>query len=322
MVPWYLELPSVSQQSHHAEFNQTLCHILLKICKQPVLLQHMVSCGLIRGLSNLLQYRGSQTRELDSATIQLFEMAVQAGQVYEELIHEGVISLLFDIIKRDIDSSEICETACRILAAIGGFAKRCRLDISPFLTSQHCQATTLVIAAENHSAIASLTLSVLAIFVNLAWNAIRVQQLINSKCVEGLLSWYITANSPDLRTDFGEGIVEVVSCCSRAVIDAFAMETEMTTLPALFLCLRSYSDNAKFVSNVFAIVTKQWRAKVTTVVRLPRAGRCTNDNVSIGMQRALHDGLRGDWCRQASPGARNKPDVDVRGTYLPTVPLT
>lgn len=172
------------------------------------------------------------------------------------------MSELFQVIRRNVDTPQVTTAACAVLAAMMEFANDCRLDLLPFLDAPHCNGPVLIEAAAYRVDDAELTSSVVQCLVGVSSNPADLSQLINSASIEGLLALFMGATSSEARSVLADGLRCIVTLLPRAMIDAFVIKDGTTTLPALFLCLRSYRDNLPFASQVFAIVARHWKATV------------------------------------------------------------
>jgi len=213
----------------------------------------MVSDQLIRVLALILR-RSHDSSEVVIAALQLLHRASQDVHVHGQIINEGLVPGLFQAIGRSFNSPLVTSAACSVLAAVMEFADDCRLDLSPFLDA-HCVGSVLIKAAAYRLDNAELSASVVKSLVCASSNPVDLPPLINSTAVEGLLGLFMSATSVDTRTILADGIRQVITLLPRAMIEEFEIKEDATTLPALFLCLRSYREDLRLASQVFAMVT-------------------------------------------------------------------
>lgn len=220
----------------------------------------MVSYQLIRVLGSILR-SSHESSEVVIAALRLLHRVSRDVHVHGQIINEGLVPGLFQAIDRSFDSPLATSAACSVLAAVMEFAEDCRLDLSPFLDA-HCVGSVLIKAAAHGLGDAEISASVVKCLVCAASNPVDLPRLINSAAVEGLLGLFMGATTADTRAILAEGIRQVITLLPRAVIEEFDIKDSAATLPALFLCLRHYREDLRLASQVFAIVTRHWKAHV------------------------------------------------------------
>jgi hypothetical protein len=254
----------------------------------------MVSDQLIRVLALILR-RSHDSSEVVIAALQLLHRASQDVHVHGQIINEGLVPGLFQAIGRSFNSPLVTSAACSVLAAVMEFADDCRLDLSPFLDA-HCVGSVLIKAAAYRLDNAELSASVVKSLVCASSNPVDLPPLINSTAVEGLLGLFMSATSVDTRTILADGIRQVITLLPRAMIEEFEIKEDATTLPALFLCLRSYREDLRLASQVFAMVTRHWKSHVRIpcgIVGEKKPVTCLLTGTSLSNRDKMRSRLRG-----------------------------
>ncbi|KAH7476757.1 uncharacterized protein KRP23_7435 [Phytophthora ramorum] len=223
----------IQLKSEKMELKRTACEVLKMMGEAPGMLQMMAAQNIVSALSKCLRME-TPARELEYAVVSLLLRLAREALVYGQIIHDGMVPLLFRVIERNSNVREVTTTACTIIADLTDFALQCKLDLSPFV--ECCRGKVLVLAATCHAQDANVVDSTFRFFVNVSSNPVDLPLLINAETIEGLLS-----------------------LLSRSTLEQFAIQEEDITLPALFLCLRNYHDDTRFASQVFNIVAKHWK---------------------------------------------------------------
>ncbi|KAL4109060.1 hypothetical protein PRIC1_002732 [Phytophthora ramorum] len=223
----------IQLKSEKMELKRTACEVLKMMGEAPGMLQMMAAQNIVSALSKCLRME-TPARELEYAVVSLLLRLAREARVYGQIIHDGMVPLLFRVIERNSNVREVTTTACTIIADLTDFALQCKLDLSPFV--ECCRGKVLVLAATCHAQDANVVDSTFRFFVNVSSNPVDLPLLINAETIEGLLS-----------------------LLSRSTLEQFAIQEEDITLPALFLCLRNYHDDTRFASQVFNIVAKHWK---------------------------------------------------------------
>jgi hypothetical protein len=253
-----------------------VCEVLILMGEAPGVLQMMAAQNVVSALCVCLRME-TPSREVEFGVVRLLLRLAREAQVYGQIIHEEMTPLLFRVIERNSNIREVTATTCTIMADLSGFARQCKLDLSPFV--EFCRGKVLVLAATCHAQDANVVDSIFRFFVNVSSNPVDLPQLINSETIEGLLSLYVLAGGSGYLAELAGHLVYVISKLSRPILDQFVILEEDITLPALFLCLRNYHEDVRFTSQVFAILAKHWKTQVRICqaycgwVRLYRAER-------------------------------------------------
>ncbi|KAG7391321.1 hypothetical protein PHYPSEUDO_005270 [Phytophthora pseudosyringae] len=240
------------------DLKRTACEVLMLMGEAPGMLQMMATQNIVSALRICLRL-DPPAREVEFGVVRLLLRLAHEARVYGQIIHEEMVPLLFRIIERHSNMREVTGMTCTIIADLSDFARRCRLDLSPFV--EGCKGKVLVLAATCHAQEANMVDSTFRFFVNVSTNPVDLPQLMNSETIEGLLSLYVLAGGSGYLAELAGHLVHVISKLSRSTLEQFTIQEEDITLPALFLCLRNYHEDIRFTSQVFAIIAKHWNTQ-------------------------------------------------------------
>ncbi|KAE9153061.1 hypothetical protein PF006_g2787 [Phytophthora fragariae] len=242
----------------NADLKRTSCEVLILMGEAPGMLQLMAAQNIVSALCICLRME-TPAHDVEFAVVRLLLRLAREARVYGQIVHEEMVPLLFQVIERNSNLREVAATSCMIVADLSDFARQCKLDLSPFMES--CRGKVLVLAATCHAQDATVVDSTFRFFVNVSNNPVDLPHLINSETIEGLLSLYVLAGGSGYLAELAGHLVHVIVKLSRSRLEQFTIQEEDITLPALFLCLRNYHENARFTSQVFAIMAKHWKTQ-------------------------------------------------------------
>lgn len=247
------------------DVKRSVCEALLIMGDAPGMIQVMASQNIIHALCVCLQAL-VPGRDVECIVIRLLVRVAEEAQVYGQIINEGMLPLLFQVIDRNSNLLEVAAPACIILERLSRFARECKLDLSSYAQAASCRGKILINAATCNVHVVNLVLSVFRFFVNISYNPVDLPLLINSETIEGLLALFILNGSSGSLSTLSTDLVQIVSSLSRSTIESLTLKDDDKSLPSIFLCLRNHYDNLQFASQVFALLTKYWKAQVCCVV--------------------------------------------------------
>lgn len=249
--------------SDKMDLKRSVCEVLLLMSEHPDTVQAMATDQTVRSLGQCLREK-SPGRDVEYVVVRLLLSLLLHAPVHGMIVHQNLTGLLFQVIERNCNVLQVTRATCSILDGVAQFARECKLDLSSFVNDVSCQGKILIQAATNHVHDSHLVSSIFHFFVNVSYNPVDLPNLINSSVIEGLLSLYITSGGSGHLSVLADCIVQVISALSRSTIETISFIDADNTLPSMFLCLRANRENLKFASQVFALLSKHWRAQVNT----------------------------------------------------------
>ncbi|TMW63458.1 hypothetical protein Poli38472_002399 [Pythium oligandrum] len=275
----------VTTPSERQDAKRSALEALLVIADVKDLIPIIMANNAVHAVGGCLRGRcSSSCHRTEYAALRLLLRLAEHSQIYGQMVNEEMIPWLFQLIERHTPHHlDIIKVACSLLDGIAAFAHSCKLDLSPFIyKGPPCRGLVLVQAANEHGHEPSLVASVFRFFVHVARNPVELPMVLNSETIEGLLSLYVhsSGTTSSYRAEISTYLVRFVTLLSRSTIETITLKNEDLSLPALFLCLRSHTSDLQFASQVFAIVSKNWRARSTP----PRSAHSIAGFVAIAVQ--------------------------------------
>ncbi|DBA03462.1 TPA: hypothetical protein N0F65_002870, partial [Lagenidium giganteum] len=252
--------------SEKMELNRAVCEVLLRIAEAPGMAQIMAAENGIHSLCLCLYMKGP-SRDVEHSATRLLLRLSENTHVYGQIINEEMVPLLFQVVERNSAVLDVAWSACAVLEGLAKFARDCKLDLSPFLTTVHCQGKLLIQTAVAHAHETSLVTIIFQFFVHLSYNPVDLPSILNSETIEGLLGLYITNGTSGFLSVLADHIVQILTMLSRSTIESLRFSNEDQTLPSLFLCLRGYQDDVRFASQIFAVLTKFWKSQISSKLK-------------------------------------------------------
>ncbi|RLN64424.1 hypothetical protein BBJ29_001999 [Phytophthora kernoviae] len=213
------------------ELKRTVCDVLMIVGEATGMFQMMAAKNIIGSLCLCLRAE-NPGRELEIGVVRLLLRLAQEARVYGQIVNEGMMSPLFRVIERNSSIKEVTMTVSTILADVSAFARKCKLDISPFVDSKCCRGQVLVLAATCHAQDAAVVDCTFRFFVNVSNNPVNLPHLINSETIEGLLSLYVLAGGTGYLAELAGHLVHGKSVNTITGYIGIAIEILCRVIPS------------------------------------------------------------------------------------------
>ncbi|RHZ16080.1 hypothetical protein DYB37_011619, partial [Aphanomyces astaci] len=251
LVDFLLDVLKDRNQHARPAVVKSTCHTLAILCELPGVGKGIADAHGIAAIIAAMSAAPLPTDVERIVTVLLFRIS-KDPVVMPQMIHDGVVVVLFHVLANQRANSKCSETllaTCHILCLLTQFASSHAVDLSPHLPPSVCHGDLLLrLATENASP--PLALSIFR--AHLSRNPVPLPALVNVSTMESMLALASFHSNPQEMLQLG---LQVLVNLRRSMIAAQPLRSPDKSLAALLLAIRTFPDDVHLLDQVFCVVT-------------------------------------------------------------------